>query len=111
MSEAPLIGSAARLLEAIAAGAEGRDEELARRLRLAARFLHEHARCAELEGRPRAARRCGCGCGAALPERTGPGRPAIYLNPAHRRRAWRERKRDAMAPSPRRLMVRTDKEA
>jgi hypothetical protein len=107
VSQVPLIAMTARLLEAIAAGAEGRDEELARRIRLGARLLWEHARCAELQGRPRAPRRCGCGCGAALPERTGPGRPAVYLNPAHRRRAWRERKRDVMRPSPRRVMVDT----
>jgi hypothetical protein len=107
VSEVALIGMTARLLEALAGGLEVRDPELARRIRLGARFLHEHARCAELEGRPRAARRCGCGCGAALPERTGPGRPAIYLNPAHRRRAWRQRKGDVMRPSPRRLMVNT----
>jgi hypothetical protein len=107
VAEGPLIRQTARLLEALAGGLEVRDPELARRVRLAARFLHDHARCTDLEGRPRAARRCGCGCGAALPERTGPGRPAVYLNPAHRRRAWRERKRDVMRPSPRRLMVNT----
>jgi hypothetical protein len=57
VSDGPLITQTARLLEALAGGLEVRDPELARRVRLGARFLWEHARCAELEGRPRAAQR------------------------------------------------------